>query len=110
MHPKVPDVFELLKKCAADMRTVTYQEIASEVGLATQGVGPPLTYIRDEVCRKRGLPWLTAIAVSKPTRRPATGFLPEGVILRQDDESFWRGMVLQVFAYDWASVHLDPVG
>ena len=92
------------------MRTITYQEIAGEVGLATQGVGPPLTYIRDEVCRKRGVPWIAAIAVSKPTRWPATGFLPAGVTLGQDQESFWRGMVLQVFAYNWASVRLDDEG
>ncbi len=101
---KTEKVFEYLKKCAAEMRTVTYGEIAKPVDLAPPGIGQQLAYIRDEICRKRGQPWLTAIAVNATTRRPGDSFLPEGVAQGRDEERMWRGTVLQVFAYDWAPI------
>ena len=108
MPAKTKEVFEYLKKCAGDMRTVTYGEIAEQpqVKLAPQGVAVPLGYIRDHVCRERGLPWLNAIAVNAQTRRPGDSFLPAGVAVGRDEERMWRGMVLQVFVYDWDSVTL----
>ena len=60
--------------------------------------------VSDEICRKRGLPWLTPIAVNATTRRPGDSFLPEGVAQGRDEERMWRGTVLQVFAYDWAPI------
>ena len=45
-NPSIPaktrEVFEYLKGCASQMRTVTYKEIAEEVNLAKSGVGRPL--------------------------------------------------------------------
>ena len=105
---KTRKVFEYLKICAEQMRTVTYKEIAEEVNLAKPGVGKPLGYIRDEICRKRGLPWLNAIAVSSTTDRPGVGFFPEEIIISEVDEEYlWRGMVLQVFAKYWGDVDFD---
>ena len=98
---KTADVFEYLKQCADDMRTVEYAELAQETGLAPTGIGRPLGYIRDEICIPRGLPWLNMIAVSKATGRPGDSFLPDGVDLGESEERLWRGMVLQVFSYDW---------
>lgn len=108
---KTPEVFDLLKRCASEMRTIAYSEIAEQVGLANVGVGTPLGYIRDHVCRERRLPWLNAIAVNATTRRPSDGFLPIGVTIAADtEERLWRGMVLQVFAFDWSKVRLDEPG
>lgn len=105
---KTRQVFNYLKRCASQMRTVTYGEIAEEVNLAKPGVGRPLGYIRDQICRNRGLPWLNAIAVNAYTDRPGTGFLPEDMnISETDQELLWRGMVLQVFAFDWSSTNFD---
>lgn len=105
---KAEEVFEYLKGCASQMRTVTYGEIAEAVGLAKPGVGRPLGYIRDVICRSRGLPWLNAVAVNAHTDRPGVSFLPEDVSMGQaDEELLWRGMVLQVFAFDWSSVSFD---
>jgi hypothetical protein len=101
---KTDEVFEFLKKCAEEMRTVSYEELAKTVGLANPGVGQPLGYVRDRICRERGLPWLNAIAVQKHSRRPGESFLPEGVSVGMDEERMWRGMVLQVFAFDWRPV------
>jgi hypothetical protein len=103
---KTSAVFDLLKKHAGEMQTITYGEIAHDVGLANEEVGQPLSYIRDHICRHRGLPWLDALAVNRHTMRPSQGFLL-GLELGGDEERFWRGMVLQVFAYDWSGVVLD---
>ncbi len=106
MPAKTDKVFEHLKRCAKQMRTVTYGELAEAAGLAPSGIGYQLGYIRDSVCRERGLPWLTAIAVNKDTWRPGHSFLPEGVSVGRDEELLWRGMVLQVFTHDWEDVSL----
>lgn len=104
---KSKEVFEYLKVCSRQMRTLNYGEIAELVGLAPSGIGMPLGYIRDKICRDRGLPWLNAIAVNKATWRPGDSFLPDGVAVGRDEERMWRGMVLQVFAFDWDSIEFE---
>jgi hypothetical protein len=101
---KSEQVFNYLKQCAHDMRTVTYGELAKAVGLAPTGIGYQLGYTRDDICRQRGLPWLNAIAVNADKHRPGDNFLPQEFARGQDEERMWRGMVLQVFAYDWERV------
>ncbi len=99
-------IFDHLKTRAFQMRTVTYEEIADLFDLAKPGVGLPLDYIRDEICRKQGLPWLNAIVVNKKTDRPGDKFIPDDTYLTEkDQELFWRGMVIQVFAFDWSNVN-----
>jgi hypothetical protein len=108
---KTEEVFEYLKECARRMRTVNYGEIAKALDMGKgHAVRHALRYIRDHVCRVRGLPWLNAIAVNKKTWRPGDSFLPAGVAVGNDKERLWRGMVLQVFVYDWDQVKFsdDP--
>ena len=108
MPVKCKQVFKVLKNYASEMRTITCDEIAEEVGVAEPKLAGSLGFIRDEVCRRRGLPWLNAIAVNAETWRPAEGFLPEGSALTSNDEEFlWRGMILLVFAYDWSGVNFE---
>src|SRR5438067_1436977 len=104
---KTSEVFAYLKGCAADMRTVTYQEVADHAGLPPVGMGRPLRRNRDETCRSRGLPWLNAIAVRSETRRPGDRFLPVAIAVGRDEQRMWRGMVLQVFALDWGTAPFD---
>lgn len=105
---KTAKVLEVLKECAKDMRTITYREIAGLCGLAAPGLGVQLGYIRDEVCRARELPGLSVIAVKTDSMLPGDGFLPDELTLPENEtEVWWRGMVLQVYAYDWADVALD---
>ncbi len=104
---KTREVFEYVKKCAGDMRTVSYEEVGDAVGLPAIGMSKPLGYIRDSICRERGLPWLNAIVVNKGTRRPGDAFLPAGVAMGRDEERLWRGMVLHVFGFDWEGVTFD---
>ena len=72
-HPNPPaktyEVFEYLKGCAGDMRTVPYKELGDEVRLPAVGTAKPLGYIRDHICIPRKLPLLTFIAVQSHTRR-----------------------------------------
>ena len=99
-------VFKRLKESAREMRTVRYMDLAEEAGLAAVGLGQPLGYIRDEVCRAHGLPWLTSIAVAK-NGVPGPGFfVGTDLTLGEDFEVWWRAMVLQVFATDWSSIEL----
>src|SRR5690606_7047322 len=60
MPAKTEAVFDYLRLCARQMRTVTYKEVAEATVLAKPGVGRPLGYIRDQICIARGLPWLNA--------------------------------------------------
>lgn len=101
-------VLNLLKQCALGMRTVTYGEIAEQCGGTAVGAGYPIGYIRDEICRKHGRPWLSVIAVSADGMRPGGNYLPEDVqIPKELQEHWWRGMVSQVYAYDWSEIEID---
>jgi hypothetical protein len=107
MPAKTGAVFDYLKKCASEMRTVTYGEIAQKHGMGKGlAVRYALGYIRDGVCLPRGLPWLNALAVNATTRRPGDSFLPSGITFGKGDERLWRGMVLHVFGFDWDAVKL----
>lgn len=103
---KAENVREYLKQRALEMRTVTYGEVSQATGLAAAGVGRQLGYIHDEICRRRGIPWLNALVVNASTRRPGENFLPEQLNepTTRDSELFWRCMVLQVYASDWRDV------
>lgn len=106
---KTAIIFKHLKRCARDMRTVTYGELAEVAGLSPKGVGVHLGYIRDSVCRDGNLPWLNALAVNGKSRRPGYSFLPDGVKVKKkvDGEGLWRGAVLQAFSHDWSGVKAE---
>lgn len=111
------EAFEALKRCAAYMYTITYEDLAKEIGRLRGDSGPapvslnlPLGFIRDQVCRPRGLPWLNALAVSKATMTPGESFIPPGAGTTKnttDEFLWWRGMVLQVYAYPWDTLDLE---
>jgi len=85
-------VFEYLKLLAKRMRTESYGEIAKATGAReSREVAPvalrfPLGFIRDSICRPRGLPLLNAIAVNQEAWLPGDSFLPEGVAFGDDQE------------------------
>ena len=103
-------VFEHLKVLAMRMRVESYGEIAHTIGraesreIAAVSLSYPLGFIRDEICRRRGLPWLNALAVNGATWLPGDSFLPEGVAFGDDERVLWRGAVLAVFGYPWETV------
>jgi hypothetical protein len=106
-------VFEHLKVLASRMRVATYGEIALAIGeqegrtIAPVSLNLPLGFIRDNICRKRGLPWLNALAVNAEAWLPGDSFLPTGVAFGEDDRVLWRGAVLAVFGYPWDTVEVD---
>ena len=111
------EVFEYLRECAKHMYTNNYQNICDEVKRRSNGavkilpkrIGPPLGVIRQQYIDQK-VPWLNALAVginSKSRRyhwRPSHGFLPGESNWEPSHETLWRGMVIQVFSYDWNSV------
>ncbi len=105
-------VYEHLTLLAKRMRVETYGEIAAAIGededreIAPVSLSRPLGFIRDSICRERGLPWLNALAVSSKSWLPGDSFLPEGVAFGADQQVLWRGAVLTVFAYPWETVKL----
>ena len=105
-------LFEHLKLLAKQMRVESYGEIADTIGKAEKreiapiSLSKPLGFIRDQICRPQGLPWLNALAVNAGTWLPGDSFLPEGVAFGEDQRVLWRGAVLSVFAYPWHLVAL----
>ena len=86
------------------------------MGLAAVGIGQPLGYIRDEVCR--GARTSLADRDRDPIAKdglPSGAFFPDdsGISLnpenRDDFMVWWKAMVLQVFATDWSTVECRPV-
>lgn len=106
-------VYSRLKLLAKRMRVETYGEIAAAMGnaegreIAAISLNQPLGFIRDEICRRQGLPWLSALAVSAKDWRPGDSFLPLGVTFGGDEDVLWRGAVLATFGYPWDSVNVD---
>jgi len=100
-------VYAALVKAAGDLRTVTYGELGDAAGIHHRHVRTRVGYIRDAVCRPRGLPWLSVLAVNAKTRRPGDSFLPSGAETDPDD-LFWRGMAIQVFLTDWSGIPCEP--
>lgn len=110
------EVFEHLKVCAKNMFTDNYESICSAVDershhtirIAPIGIGSRLGYIRSE-CIRTNVPWINALAVGINRNtpnfwRPSDGFLPQDVSWNPSHETLWRGMVIQVFSYDWSHV------
>lgn len=107
------ETYEVLTKCAAYMYTITYEDLADggasirrdKKRPSAVSMNRPLGFIRDKICRPKGLPWLNALAVNKQTHLPGESFIPAGARGRKrnptDEFLWWRGMVLQVYAYPW---------
>lgn len=112
------ETYEVLTECAAYMYTITYEDLADRVASVRRdkkrpsavSLRLPLGFIRDHICRPKGLPWLNALAVNKQTLLPGESFIPAGARGRKsnpkDEFLWWRGMVLQVYAYPWDQLEL----
>ena len=103
MHPKVPVVFEYLKRCAHQKRVATYSELGNHVGLAAQGTAMPLHYIQD-ACWALQLPPITALIVRKSDGLPSTGFKSGKSGLTRREHS---AILQQVFAFDWSPIYIN---
>jgi len=91
-------------------RTVTYGGLGRRIGIHHRPVRFLLGYIRDEICRRRGLPLLNVIVVNKDTGLPGKSFLPEDTSHLTDEEYRRRFEELrdEVFAYtEWDALLRD---
>jgi len=91
-------------------KTITYGELGRRIGIHHRIVRFLLAYIRDEICRRRGLPLLNVIVVNKSTRLPGKSFLPEDLSHLTAEEYRRRFEELrdEVFAYvGWYTLLTD---
>ncbi|HHV24452.1 MAG TPA: hypothetical protein GXX65_07950 [Methanosarcina sp.] len=81
--------------------TLTYKELAEKIHSHPRALSYTLGYIRDEICRKRGLPMLSVIVVNKETRLLGRDFLPEGTESMSKEEYINKFIELrdEVFKY-----------
>lgn len=105
-----------LVACAQKRETITYGKLAKLVGSHHRAIRYAIGYIRDEICRARGLPMLTAIVVNQDSHEPGDNFLPEGTAHLSPAEYTHRFEQLRddVFAcQDWdrllAELDLTPI-
>ncbi len=109
------ETFEVLKHHAILLRTLSYEDLAAAIREKNGTAGPVavnmsrcLGFIRDRICRPRGLPWITTLAVNKNDGHPGAAYLPKDFAISNDEmKIWWRGMVLQVFAYPWELVDAE---
>ena len=66
--------------------TLTYKELGDRIGLHHRPLRFVLDYIRDEICRRHGLPMLNAIVGNADTGMPGESWLPAGLDARIEDE------------------------
>ena len=93
-------------------KTITYGELAIRIGIHHRSVRFLLGYIRDEICRRRGLPLLNVIVVYKSNGLPGKSFLPEDLNHLTNEEYRRRFVVLrdEVFAYEGWDALLRDLG
>ena len=108
METATEKVFRLLKEAARKRTTVTYGELSKQTGEAAIGIGRNhLEYIRDTVCRKRGLPWLTIVATDRYGIL-GDGWFPRCAGFTIKDRAEWtNAMRALVYATDWTGVKLS---
>jgi hypothetical protein len=75
---KAKEALPILIRRANLRETLTYGELAQEMGWHHRPVFYALGYIRDLICIPNGLPMLSCIVVNGDTHLPGPGFLPEG--------------------------------
>ena len=91
-------------------KTITYGELGRRIGIYHRSLSFLLGYIRDEICRRRGLPLLNVIVVYKSNGLPGKSFLPEDLSHLTHEEYRRRFVELrdEVFAYSgWDSLLRD---
>jgi hypothetical protein len=73
--------------CAQKRQTVTYGELGEFLQIHPHAEVPHiLTYIRDQICEPLGYPRLTAIVISKNSKRVRDGFFKEDIAGLSEDE------------------------
>ena len=60
-----------LVRYAKSHQTVTYNDLADEIGRHHRAIPHALGYIRDDICTPRQLPFISAIVVNAQSENPA---------------------------------------
>ena|SRR5215813_5997590 len=88
-------LWPMLLLAARNQEILSYARVASLTGIAQQGLGQPLGLIHD-YCKRKHLPYLNCLVVSRETGLPGEAFPedwePARVLVEQS----------KVFVFDWA--------
>ena len=110
MPPHTPEVFEVLKQCAADGDTIPYGKLAARVegsGADARSVLPALDYIRDCVCLPCDLPWLWMLAVRQGKNQPGPGAW-NNTGGKFSGGGQWGEILRKIYAYpDWSEIKIE---
>ena len=71
-------ILPYLVRAAQRRETLTYGQLGDSIGRHHRTIPNVLGYIRDDICRPRGIPLINAIVVNADTKLPGEAFLPEG--------------------------------
>jgi hypothetical protein len=105
-----------LVDAAQKRETLTYGGLGQRIRRHHRTLSYPLGYIRDEICRRRDLPWISAIVVNGNTGLPGDDFLPEGTanLTPAEYREKFEGLRDSVFRYsNWGvllkELRLTPI-
>lgn len=100
-------LFETLRQCAEEQRTITYLEREQITNINRQNPRPQ-TYLLENVLLPHGLPRLDALVVGTDTRTPGDGFWRDEPDLGRDEKMLrWIKMRDEAFAYDWSTIEVE---
>jgi hypothetical protein len=91
-----------LVQAAKRHELITYKQLAAKIGRQHRALSYPLGYIRDEVCRARGLPMLTAIVIDQGMARPGDSWLPKDTdhLSDRQNQAKFEAECARVFAWN----------
>ena len=105
-----------LARGAQRRETPTYGQLGDAIGIHHRPIPDVLGYIRDKICRPRGLPLITSIVENQGTGLPGGRFLPEGTedLTKEEYRQKFEEHRDRVFAYEgWEDLledlHLAPI-
>lgn len=84
-------------------KTLYYSELGTKIGAHPNfGVPRILGYLRDEICAKKGYPFISAIVVNKKTEMPGDNFLPGGTkhLSKEEKKEIFEKIRDEVLAFD----------
>jgi hypothetical protein len=79
-------ILPYLVQVAKTKKTITYKELAANIGAHHRAMGNALAYVRDDICIPKGLPLITCIVVNGNTGLPGESWLPQGTSNLSDEE------------------------
>jgi len=101
-----------LVACAKNRQTITYGDLGKMISVHQRALSRPLAYIRDDICRARGMPLITCIVVRKGVQIPGESWFAAGGqdFLPSEEMRVWAEECRKVFDYEGWDDLLQDLG